>query len=161
MRSLQTIIAGIVFAVTFTSFSTGASEAPDFTLPGSNGSPVTLSKYKGKVVLLNFWATWCGGCKVEIPWFMEFAEKYKRKGLVVIGASMDDDGWKVVRPFLKEKRMRYPVVVANSEVAKLYGLDSMPMTLMIDRHGRIASSHVGLIDKSVFESEIQKLLRSE
>ncbi len=111
--------------------------APDFSLPGENGSPVKLSRYQGKVVLLDFWATWCHGCKTEIPWYMEFSQAYEKDGLVVIGVSMDDDGWKAVRPFIKEKKMKYPVVIGNDELGKRYGLDEMPLTLLIDRHGNI------------------------
>lgn len=133
--------------------------APDFTLKDSDGSSVKLSEYKGKVVLLDFWATWCGGCKVEIPWFMEFAEKHKRTGLAVVGVAMDEDGWKLVKPYLKEKKVNYPVVIGNEALAKQYGVDSLPMTLLIDRDGKIAASHLGLVDKQKFEDEIRMLLQ--
>ena len=82
--------------------------APDFSLNDSAGSPVKLSAYKGRVVLLDFWATWCAGCKVEIPWYMEFQDKYRNDGLAAIGVSMDDDGWKSVKPFLDEHKLNYP-----------------------------------------------------
>ena len=133
--------------------------APDFTLSDSKGTSLKLSAYKGRVVLLDFWATWCGGCKVEIPWYMEFQSKYKDSGLSVIGVSMDEDGWKSVKPFLEKSPMNYSVVVGNPELAKLYGVDSMPMTLLIDRGGRIAASHVGMVEKDAFEGEIQILLK--
>jgi len=133
--------------------------ASSFTLSDSKGASVKLSDYKGRVVLLDFWATWCGGCKVEIPWYMEFQSKYKDKGLSAIGVSMDEDGWKSVRPFLEKNPMNYSVVVGNPDLAKLYGVDSMPMTLLIDRDGKIAASHVGMVDKDAFESEIQILLK--
>lgn len=133
--------------------------APDFTLTGANGQPVSLSSYKGKVVLLDFWATWCGGCKVEIPWYIEFFKKYRSQGLAVIGVSMDDEGMKVVRPFLIQKGIDYPVVIGNDSLAKQYNLTSMPMTLLIDRNGKIAVSHVGVVDKENFESHIQELLK--
>jgi peroxiredoxin len=132
--------------------------APDFTLPAANGVTVHLSRYQGKVVLLDFWATWCHGCKTEIPWYMEFRERYRKRGLVVVGVSMDDEGWKIVKPFLKEKKMKYPVVIGNEELAKRYGLTEMPLTLLIDRRGNIAFSHAGLIDKDAFEDELRKLL---
>jgi peroxiredoxin len=132
--------------------------APDFTLPGANGVLVQLSRYQGKVVLLDFWATWCHGCKTEIPWYIEFNRKYKKSGLVVIGVSMDDEGWKVVKPFLKQKKMNYPVVVGNDDLAKRYGLQEMPLTLLIDRQGKIAVSHTGVVDKDAFEGELRTLL---
>jgi peroxiredoxin len=132
--------------------------APGFTLPDSKGAPVSLSKYKGKVVLLNFWATWCHGCKLEIPWFMDFQKEYKRRGLAVIGVSMDEDGWKSVKPYIREKQLNYRVVIGNADLAKQYGLESMPMTLLIDRHGKIAASHAGVVDREAFASEIRALL---
>jgi peroxiredoxin len=135
--------------------------APDFTLTDSKGAPVRLSGYQGRVVLLDFWATWCGGCKVEIPWYMEFQNKYKDRGLVVIGVSMDEDGWKSVRPFLEEHKLNYSVVIGSQDVARLYGgVSSMPMTLLIDRQGKIADSQVGMVDKRAFEGEIQALLQA-
>lgn len=140
---------------------TGANSrktAPDFALSDSKGASIRLSDYKGRVVLLDFWATWCGGCKVEIPWYMEFQSKYENSGLSVVGVSMDEDGWKSVKPFLEKNPMNYSVVVGNPDLAKLYGVDSMPMTLLIDRDGKIAASHVGMVDKDAFEIEIQKLL---
>jgi peroxiredoxin len=132
--------------------------APEFTLSDVSGRPVRLSDFRGKVVLLNFWATWCGGCKVEIPWFIEFANKYKDSGFSVIGVAMDDDGWKSVQPYLEEKKMNYPVVIGTGDLGKRYGLDSMPMTLLIDQSGRIASTHVGLVRKSDYKTEIETLL---
>ncbi len=133
--------------------------APDFTLTQANGQPLSLSAYKGKVVLLDFWATWCGGCKLEIPWYIEFDHKYRSKGLAVIGVSMDDEGMKVVKPFLAEKKIDYPVVIGNEELASRYGLTNMPMTLLIDRDGKIAVSRTGVVDKGSFESNIQTLLK--
>lgn len=132
--------------------------APDFSLPGANGAAVQLSRYQGKVVLLDFWATWCHGCKTEIPWYIEFSQKYKKSGLVVIGVSMDDEGWKLVKPFLKEKKMKYPVVIGNDDLAKRYSVTEMPVTLLIDRHGKIASSHTGVVDRDAFEGELRTLL---
>ena len=133
--------------------------APDFTLTDSAGSPVKLSAYKGKVVLLDFWATWCGGCKVEIPWYMEFQNKYKDKGLSVVGVSMDEDGWKSVKPFLAENKINYPIVIGNSDLGGQFGVSGLPLTLLIDRNGKIADSHAGMVDKDAFEREIQSLLK--
>ena len=133
--------------------------APDFPLKDAKGATVKLSSLKGKVVLLNFWATWCGPCKVEIPWFMEFERTYKDKGLVVLGVSMDDEGWKDVRPYLEEKKVTYRMVVGDEALAKVYGgVESLPTTFMIDKTGKIASEHVGLTSKSTYAEEIAVLL---
>ena len=133
--------------------------APDFTLADANGVPVKLSDYKGKVVLLNFWATWCGPCKIEIPWFIEFEKTYKDRGFATLGVSMDEDGWKAVNPFVAQRAMNYPVMVGNDRVAQLYGgIDSLPSTFLIDREGRIASVHLGLVSKRDCEAEILKLI---
>lgn len=136
--------------------------APDFALPDSTGSPIKLSAYKGKVVLLDFWATWCTGCKVEIPWYMEFQNKYGKDGLTAIGVSMDDDGWKSVKPFVEKHKLNYPVVIANQDLVNRYnrygGLLSLPVTFLIDRNGKIAESHTGVVDKDAFENKIKALL---
>jgi peroxiredoxin len=132
--------------------------APDFTLPDSSGVSIKLSNDKGQIVLLDFWATWCHGCGIEIPWYKEFANRYKGQGLTVIGVSMDEDGWKSVQPFLKENKLNYPVVIGDKDLAKQYGVDSMPVTLLIDRDGKIAESHTGMVDKTAFEQDIQLLL---
>ena len=133
--------------------------APNFTLSDSKGASVRLSDYKGRVVLLDFWATWCHGCKTEIPWYREFQNKYKDKGLSVIGVSMDEDGWKSVKPFIQENKMNYAVVIGNEDLAKLYAVDNLPVTLLIDRTGNIAVSHAGMVDKAAFENEIRALLQ--
>jgi peroxiredoxin len=134
--------------------------APPFSLNNEKGTPVRLSDLKGKVVLLNFWATWCHGCQEEIPWYIEFADKYKSKGLVVVGVSMDDEGWKVVTPFIQSKKVNYPIVIGNEALSKAYGgVEEMPVSLLIDREGRIADLHSGVVDRDGWEKEIQTLIQ--
>ncbi len=131
---------------------------PSFSLIDSQGTPIKLSAYKGRVVLLDFWATWCTGCKVEIPWYMEFLDKYKDRGLSAVGVAMDEDGWTSVRPFLEEHKINYPIVIGSEDLGKRFGVNAMPVTLLIDRSGKIAEAHVGMVDKDAFEHEIQILL---
>ncbi|MBA3976242.1 MAG: alkyl hydroperoxide reductase [Candidatus Solibacter sp.] len=134
--------------------------APDFELTDADGRKVKLSDYKGKVVLLNFWATWCGPCKLEIPWFVEFEKTYKDKGFAVLGVSMDEEGWQIVKPYIQDKQVNYRVMVATEEVAQKYGgVEALPTTFMIDRQGRIASTHIGLVSKKDYADEIAQLLR--
>jgi peroxiredoxin len=102
--------------------------APDFTLADSKGTTIKLANYRGRVVLLDFWATWCEGCKVEIPWYMEFPKKYKESGLSVVGVSVDDDGWKSVKPFLEAKQVNYPVVIGDWDLLGCFGITSLPVT---------------------------------
>ncbi len=133
--------------------------APDFSLQDSQGRTVRLADYKGKVVLLDFWATWCGPCKIEIPWFIEFQRQYKDRGFSVIGVSMDEGGWEVVRPFVDEMKMNYPVLIGSDEAASAFGgVDVLPTTFIIDKQGRIAATHMGLTSKSEFEETIKSLL---
>ena len=135
-------------------------QAPDFKLQDANGQAVRLSDYRGKVVLLDFWATWCGPCKIEIPWFMDFEKEFKDRGFAVLGVSMDEDGWKVVKPYVASMKMNYRVLLGNDEVSGKYGgLDSLPTTLLIDRQGRIASKHIGITGgKEDFKNAIVELL---
>ena len=132
--------------------------APDFALQDSAGSTVRLSDYKGKVVLLDFWATWCDGCKTEVPWYVEFQKKYGEQGLSAVGVSMDE-GWTPVRQFLAENKVNYPIVIGDYDVTKLYKIKNMPVTLLIDKNGKVAEWHVGMVDRDVFENEIQTLLK--
>jgi peroxiredoxin len=132
--------------------------APDFTVKDSTGADLRLSSYKGKVVLLNFWATYCVPCRTEIPWFIEFDKTYRDKGFAVVGISMDDD-WEPVKPYLAEKKIGYRIGLGTEALAKLYGgLDALPETYLIDREGRVAAHHVGLAPKAEVEKEIAQAL---
>jgi len=135
---------------------------PAFSLKDANGQLVRPVDYKGKVVLLDFWATWCGPCKIEIPWFMEFERQFKDQGFAVVGVSMDEDGWNVIKPYVQNMKMNYRILLGNDDVSTAYGgLDSLPTTLLIDRDGKIASVHVGVsMGKEEFKNAIVQLLNA-
>ena len=136
-------------------------DAPEFALKDADGKVVHLADYRGKVVLLDFFATWCGPCKIEIPWFTEMERKNKDRGFAVLGVSMDDEGWEVVKPFLVELGVNYRVVIGNDSTAQVYGgVDALPTTFLIDQAGKIAAVHVGLASRKEFEDGIQQLLQS-
>jgi cytochrome c biogenesis protein CcmG/thiol:disulfide interchange protein DsbE len=133
--------------------------APRFELKDANGAKVTIEEYKGKVVLLNFWATWCVPCKAEIPWFQEFDKKYKDQGFAVLGVSLDEEGWGAVKPYVDERKISYRMVVGTEEVSQLYGgIDSLPTTFMIDKDGKIAAIHTGLVSKATYQKQLESLL---
>lgn len=134
--------------------------APNFALRDSNGATVRLADYRGKVVLLDFWATWCTPCQIEIPWFVEFEQSLKSRGFAVLGVSMDEDGWDAVRPYIQKRRINYRIVLGDDHTGQLYGgVDSLPTTFLLDREGRVAAVHVGLAtDKNGFLHEINELL---
>jgi len=136
-------------------------EAPDFALKDADGKTVQLSDYKGKVVLLNFWATWCGPCRLEIPWFEDIERQKKDKGFEVLGIAMDDEGWEAVKPFLAELKVNYRVVIGDDTTAKEYGgVDALPTTFLIDRGGKIAAVLVGLAGKKEYEDGVNELLQA-
>lgn len=135
--------------------------APQFALQDSVGKSARLTDYHGKVVVLDFWATWCHGCKQEIPWFAEFHHKYGKQGLAVIGVSMDDEGWKVVTPFVKSAGVPYRIVLGNQATAKEYGIFNMPDTFLIDRKGRIAAAYSGMVNRDDLEKNITAVLKEK
>ena len=133
--------------------------APQFALKDSSGKTIQLKDYHGKVVLLDFWATWCTGCKMEIPWFSEFQRTYRAKGFVVVGVSMDEGGWRVLKPFLAGNQVPYPILLGDSPTARRFGIQSMPDTFLIDRQGRVAAAYLtGLVDRDDVEVNIKALL---
>ncbi|MDP9055319.1 MAG: TlpA family protein disulfide reductase [Acidobacteriota bacterium] len=133
--------------------------APDFTLKDTRGKRVRLSDFKGQVVVLNFWATWCGPCKTEIPWFIDFQKQWQARGFTVLGVSMDEDGWKAIDPYVAEKKINYPVVLADERVNEAYGgIEALPTTLIVGRDGKVRFIHSGLIARADYEKEIQQLL---
>ena len=132
--------------------------APDFTLPLLDGGQVRLSSYRGKVVLLDFWATWCVPCRAETPHFVELQQKYGDRGLQIIGVSMDDSP-DPVRPFVQQFHVNYPVVMGTADVGSAYGgVLGLPIAFLLDREGKIQAKHIGATDAAVFEKEIVSLL---
>ncbi len=132
----------------------------DFTLKDVEGKDVDFQSFKGKVVVLDFWATWCGPCKVEIPHFIELQDKYRDKGLMIVGVSVDDPVDKLA-PYVKEMGMNYPVLqgLGHDDVQDAFGpILGIPVSVMISRDGKICATHTGLTSKEVFEKEIQALL---
>ncbi len=133
--------------------------APDWQLKDLDGKAVKLSDFKGKVVILNFWATWCPPCRREIPDFVALQKQYADKGLVIVGVWMDEGGAEVVKPFVKKMGINYPVIMGDQKTAAAYGgIQVVPTTFIIDKTGKIAAQHEGGADRATFEAEIKPLL---
>jgi cytochrome c biogenesis protein CcmG/thiol:disulfide interchange protein DsbE len=133
--------------------------APAWQLPDVAGKVVNSDQFKGKVVILNFWATWCPPCRAEIPDFVELFKKYESKGLVVVGISLDRQGPSVVKPFMEKFGIKYPLVIGDAKVAAAFGgVHAIPTTFVIDRKGDVVARHEGYTDRKIFEEEIARLL---
>jgi thiol-disulfide isomerase/thioredoxin len=132
----------------------------NFTVKDTSNRDVNLASFKGKVILLDFWATWCGPCKIEIPWFIEFQNKYGKSGLQVIGVSVDDTLEKL-KPYVSTMKMNYPVLqgLDHDDVQDAYGpMFGIPVTAVISRDGKVCMKHAGLASKDAFENMIKSLL---
>lgn len=132
-------------------------EANDFTLPALSGDTITLSKFKGKVVILDFWATWCPPCRAKIPALVELQEEYRERGLQILGVSIDRDK-ETLKDFYKEHGINYPVLMDDGEVAKRFGVTAIPTTYIIDREGTLVKKYVGPREKEVFRNDIEPLI---
>jgi len=154
--------AGLWAQVPPTPTSLVQKPAPAFVRNDLAGKKIILENYRGKVVLLDFWATWCGPCKIEIPWFIDLQRKNKDRGFEVLGVAMDDNGWDDVKPFLAEMQVNYRVVIGDSATSDAYGgVDSLPTTFLIDRDGKIAAIHIGVSSRKDFEDGIEELLEAK
>lgn len=142
-----------------TANSASAQAAPAWELRRVAGGLVKSRDFDGKVVILNFWASWCPPCREEIPGLVELWKQYGDKGLVVVGVSLDEGGTERVEAFIKQFEINYPVVMGTPEVVAAFGgIESIPTTFILDRHGKIVSKHVGYVPKSTFAEGIKILL---
>lgn len=136
--------------------------APDFSLTSLDGKTLKLSDFRGKAVLLNFWATWCEPCKIEMPWFVDLQKKYGPQGLQVLGVAMDDASPKDISEFAKKMNVNYPIVVGKEQVGDQYGgIPYLPSTFYISRDGKIVDRVFGLAGRSEIEDNIQKALAQQ
>lgn len=134
--------------------------APDFQLASIDGRQVRLSDYRGKAVLLNFWASWCGPCKVEMPWFTELQDRYRQQGLEVIGVAADNEGSDKIKNFVEKMHVKYTILLGTDQVSDAYGgIQGLPTSFYIDRDGRIVKQVAGLISEDEIEANIKKALQ--
>lgn len=138
---------------------TALKSAPDFNLKDVSGKTVRLADFKGKVLVVNFWATWCGPCRAEIPSLIKLRNLYHDRGLEIIGISLDEDGPEPVAGFAKQFKINYPIVIGSLTDVNAYGpFDSIPTTFIVDRQGKIRSTHLGMVSYGEIEGDIKTLL---
>lgn len=136
-----------------------SDKAPDFTLKLTDGKDIKLSNFKGKIIIVDFWATWCGPCRRGIPDLVDIQKEYKNK-VVVIGISLDNETKPDVVPFMKQYKINYPIAYGTMEVIKAYGnIEAIPTSFVIDQSGKIVDKHIGLVSKSVYIDKIKELLK--
>jgi len=132
--------------------------APDWSLRDAQDNIVRLADFRGRILLLNFWATWCAPSTVEMPWFNDFARQYGSRGLSVVGVAVEDYGWDVVRAFARANNIQFPIVLGDDRTVDSHGVSVLPTTFLIDRQGRIAARFVGLVARAEVEDDLQALL---
>jgi len=146
----------------FSTHLTESSPAPDFSLPSLDGKTTHLSDFRGKAVLLNFWATWCGPCKIEMPWFVDFQKQYGSQGLQIVGIAMDDASKEDIAKFAKDMGVNYPILLGKESVGDQYGgVPALPESFVIARNGKILDKIIGLRGKGEIEDEIKTALKTQ
>jgi peroxiredoxin len=179
VRLARTAIVSLGFVISVTSASgqrdvhaaliskSNRKPAPDFHLVAADGRTMQVSSYQGRVVLLNFWATSCGGCVLEIPSFIELQHAYATSGFTAVGISADipyeglkgsDEAWKLVRPFIVSHNLNYPILMGDASVVDSYGFKAYPATFLIDKAGNIAATYEGIVSKANVEANVKMLL---
>lgn len=163
---MKTKLLAVLLITIFASASFAGQKAPDFTLENLKGEKVSLTSLKGKVVIIDFWATWCPPCRKEIPHFNELYAAYKSKGVEILGVSLDRDAKKTLQEFLKSTQVNYPILIGNNSIAETYQQyvnanerGGIPFTFILDKKGEIAEVFVGYREKADFEKVITKLLQ--
>ena len=152
---LSILVMTLLAGCTDKSAPSDVSSAPDFTLQDMTGKSVKLSDYKGKVVLLGFWATWCPPCRASVPGLEKLHKTYKDKGLAVLAVSMDQDGWDEVKSFISEYGITYTVLKGTDDVAAQYQMRSIPMLLVLDKEGKRVKRYLGMGNEEDMEKDIK------
>ncbi|MFH1782942.1 MAG: TlpA disulfide reductase family protein [Candidatus Omnitrophota bacterium] len=157
--ALKFKMPGGISEITAESKGLEGQKAPDFTLLDLNDKKVSLSDFEGKVIILDFWATWCPPCQAEIPHFIGLYNEYKDKGVEIIGVALDRGGKSTVSKFSQKNNINYPVLISDGKAPDLYGgIMSIPTTFVLDKDHNIVKKYIGYKDKAVFENDIKGLL---
>jgi len=161
-KRIRTALGLLLVGLLVASCAPAKKKAPDFNLTDMNGKPVRLSDYQGKVVILDFWATWCGPCRRGIPDLNALYSDYRGKGLEILGIAVDEGGKEMVQQGMQEHSITigYPILIGTAEVQKSYGgIEAIPTTFILDKEGNIVAKYVGLQDKETFVKRLDQLTR--
>ena len=159
MKTTMRVLAVLTLSCVLISLALAGDPAPNFKLSTMDGKTIELKQLAGKAVVVNFWATWCGPCRREIPGMIRIYEKYKAKGLEIVGISLDRGGWNDLKPFLAKNPIAYTIVLGGNTEAQAYGgIEGIPTTFFVDRKGRIVSKTVGAMEEADFEKAVKSIL---